>query len=376
MPVSVSYSRRLRRGDFRSGVRTIAGVATSITAFVGKALRGPVDEPSRSRASATSNARSAASVLDSPLGYAVRDFFVNGGAQAVIVRLYKKPDRRRRRARRSRCRTTSTLQARQPGGRGACSCARASTKGGRPIRTSSRLAQRLGVAPADVFDLTVRDGITGPIETFLNLTTKESARRADRVLAAESSLARVGAASVPADASPASTAVVDRRRRLDRRRQVHAAPRRTPPTARRRERPRSDGRYKGTPRTRPGSSRSRRPTCSTCCASPPTPAAATCPTTCTRRRWPTARSGGPCSSSTPRPAWTTVAAAQTGAAGMGLNGDAARNAAIYFPRIRQADPMRDGHVDTFAASGMVAGVMARTDASAACGRRRRDSTRR
>ena len=33
--------------EMPSGVRTITGVATSITAFVGWALRGPVDEPLR-----------------------------------------------------------------------------------------------------------------------------------------------------------------------------------------------------------------------------------------------------------------------------------------------------------------------------------------
>jgi phage tail sheath protein FI len=31
--------------EIPSGVRTIMGVATSITAFIGRALRGPVDEP-------------------------------------------------------------------------------------------------------------------------------------------------------------------------------------------------------------------------------------------------------------------------------------------------------------------------------------------
>ena len=31
--------------EIPSGVRTITGVATSITAFVGRALRGPVNEP-------------------------------------------------------------------------------------------------------------------------------------------------------------------------------------------------------------------------------------------------------------------------------------------------------------------------------------------
>ena len=42
------------------------------------------------------------------------------------------------------------------------------------------VALRLGVQAADLFDLTLRDGGSGAVETFLNLTTKESARRADR----------------------------------------------------------------------------------------------------------------------------------------------------------------------------------------------------
>ena len=46
-----------------SGVRTITGVATSITAFVGRALRGPVDTdvaaPCASSATPTTNASSA-----------------------------------------------------------------------------------------------------------------------------------------------------------------------------------------------------------------------------------------------------------------------------------------------------------------------------
>ncbi|MEH1804423.1 hypothetical protein [Nostoc sp.] len=31
--------------EIKSGVRTITGVSTSITAFIGRALRDPVDEP-------------------------------------------------------------------------------------------------------------------------------------------------------------------------------------------------------------------------------------------------------------------------------------------------------------------------------------------
>jgi phage tail sheath protein FI len=47
---------------------------------------------------------------------------------------------------------------------------------------------------------------------------------------------------------------------------------------------------------------------------------------------------------------------------LGLTGDIARNAALYYPRVLAADPLRGGQIDAFAPSGMVAGVMARTDA--------------
>jgi hypothetical protein len=59
--------------------------------------------------------------------------------------------------------------------------------------------------------------------------------------------------------------------------------------------------------------------------------------------------------------WVSVSAAQSGVGTMNLTGDTARNAAIYFPRIKQADPQLGGQIDTFVPCGMIAGVMARTD---------------
>lgn len=44
MPVTPSYSG-VYVEEVPSGVRTITGVPTSIAAFVGRAARGPVDEP-------------------------------------------------------------------------------------------------------------------------------------------------------------------------------------------------------------------------------------------------------------------------------------------------------------------------------------------
>src|SRR5579859_3328072 len=46
-----------------------------------------------------------------------------------------------------------------------------------------------------------------------------------------------------------------------------------------------------------------------------------------------------------------------------LSGEAARNAFLYYPRVKMADPMRGGQYDVFPASGIIAGVFARTDAS-------------
>jgi hypothetical protein len=61
--------------------------------------------------------------------------------------------------------------------------------------------------------------------------------------------------------------------------------------------------------------------------------------------------------------WTTPAAAKAGVDAMGLTGPSARNAAIYYPRVVEADPLREGQPDTFAPCGIVAGVMAATDSS-------------
>jgi phage tail sheath protein FI len=48
---------------------------------------------------------------------------------------------------------------------------------------------------------------------------------------------------------------------------------------------------------------------------------------------------------------------------LNISGTNARNAALFFPRVRQSDPKRDGQVETFVPCGIIAGVMARTDTS-------------
>jgi len=64
----------------------------------------------------------------------------------------------------------------------------------------------------------------------------------------------------------------------------------------------------------------------------------------------------------PPASWTTVTNAQVGPDVL-ATGDLATYAAVYFPRVRQPDPTRDGLTTTVAASGSVAGIIAATDAS-------------
>ena len=63
----------------------------------------------------------------------------------------------------------------------------------------------------------------------------------------------------------------------------------------------------------------------------------------------------------PPAAWGNAADARDGLAALGLNGVVARNAALFFPRVIEADPLLDSKLDEFVPCGVIAGVMARTD---------------
>ena len=71
------------------GSKTITGVPTSIAAFIGRAKRGPVNHVIAVNSFVDFETRFGSLCNASSLGFAVRDFFVNGGGQAVILRLYR-----------------------------------------------------------------------------------------------------------------------------------------------------------------------------------------------------------------------------------------------------------------------------------------------
>lgn len=67
--------------------RPINGVATSITAFIGSALRGPAELPGSVNSFADFERLYGGLWAQSTLGYAVQQFFLNGGSHALIVRV-------------------------------------------------------------------------------------------------------------------------------------------------------------------------------------------------------------------------------------------------------------------------------------------------
>jgi Bacteriophage tail sheath protein len=70
-----------------SGVRTITGVATSVAAFVGFTRKGVPNKAAAITSFADFERQYGGLDRDSPVSYAVRQFFLNGGTQALIVRV-------------------------------------------------------------------------------------------------------------------------------------------------------------------------------------------------------------------------------------------------------------------------------------------------
>ncbi len=87
MPISPTYPG-VYVEEIPSGVRTIVGVATSITAFIGLAKKGPVNEATTINSYADYERIFGGLDLNSTMSFAARDFYLNGGSQAVIVRLF------------------------------------------------------------------------------------------------------------------------------------------------------------------------------------------------------------------------------------------------------------------------------------------------
>src|SRR5262245_45458820 len=91
MPITPTYPG-VYIEELPSSVRTITTVGTSVTAFVGAAVRGPINRAVRIQNFAAFERRFGGLDESSEMSFAVRQFFVNGGAEAWVVRVVKSSD--------------------------------------------------------------------------------------------------------------------------------------------------------------------------------------------------------------------------------------------------------------------------------------------
>jgi phage tail sheath protein FI len=204
MPITPTYPG-VYIEEVPSAVHTIIGVATSITAFVGRALRGPLDDPIRVQSLAEFERVFGGLWIESALGYSVQHFFLNGGSDALIIRVaHNDADRA----------TVDTgalgalaLEASTPGTWGNHLRVRVDTDV-RPLEP--------GEGANTLFNLSVKDmgpanDGSGELEVFRNLSVEAVNRRfVTKVLEQESALIRVSPTvptPVPATAPPALAAV-------------------------------------------------------------------------------------------------------------------------------------------------------------------------
>ena len=165
--------------EIPSGVRTITGVATSVAAFAGFAPRGPIDRAVTITSWADYERIFGGLVYEYPLGYAVRDFYENGGATAIIVRTYKAPA----------ASETGTIakgdfkvEATSPGTW--AKNLRMRVEAGDIAGITDQTAADVGVSnKANLYNLIFRDTQTGETESFNLVTSEDTPRRVDRVLA-------------------------------------------------------------------------------------------------------------------------------------------------------------------------------------------------
>ena len=185
MPAALTYPG-VYIEEVPSGVRTITGVATSITAFIGRALRGPVDKAVRIQSFSEYIRIFGGLWQPSTLSQAVAHFFQHGGSDAIIVRVFN-GDVLASTAKITLAASSGSLilEVSSPG------------KWGAALRASVDHNTR-DPLDAALFNLTIelldQPGGAQIIakETFLNISgNPNSARYVDSVLAQESGLVRV-----------------------------------------------------------------------------------------------------------------------------------------------------------------------------------------
>jgi len=90
MPVAPTYPG-VYVEELPSGVHTITGVSTAVTAFLGYFMQGPMNQATQIFSVADLERTFGSLVATSEAGYGIRQFFANGGAEAWVVRVAAAP---------------------------------------------------------------------------------------------------------------------------------------------------------------------------------------------------------------------------------------------------------------------------------------------
>jgi phage tail sheath protein FI len=359
MPAALTYPGVYIQ-EVPSGVRTITGVATSITAFVGRAAAGPTDDPQMLTGFADYERQFGGLDLTCPMSYAVRDFYLNGGTLALVVRVVHED---------ARTAAITMPGEGSPAGNLELQALSAGAWGNRLSAAIDFDSDRAVVGSPQIdetrFNLRVRyqpvDGRDSfVIESFGSVSTNPTdARFLPRVLERESVFVRVPGAMplvrpnpTPARTwiSPGSTSRGSDGSAID------------------------DNDVLGNQLAKTGIyALNRADLFNLLCIPPLSRDTSALPSNYVMPSPDTyAKALALCVVRRamlivdPDPRWgSTVAgaidAAIDGRNALALSGNDARNAALYFPSVRMVDPLRDSRLDTFAPSGIIAGVMARTD---------------
>jgi phage tail sheath protein FI len=173
MPITPTYPG-VYIEELPSGVRTITGVGTSITAFLGRAKRGPVNDPIMIHNFGDYERIFGGLWLASTMSYAVQQYFMNGGTDAIIVRIVKNAIKAS-----LDLPGTFTLKAKYEG-----AWANALTV---EVNHDTR-----DPTDATLFNIIISDDPAGVKETYLNVSTQsDSPRFVKTVLALESKLVEI-----------------------------------------------------------------------------------------------------------------------------------------------------------------------------------------
>jgi len=326
--------------EIPSGSRSIVGVATSITAFVGSAARGPENTPTTIFSFGDFERAFGGLSKKHALAYLVRDFYLNGGGEAVIVRV-SNTGTGVTSATASGVLDSLTLDANGSGEWG--NALRGTVTHLADATAAADVAASQGVTANDLFDLTIADSAPGgETEVYRNVTVVDGPRRLDLVLASSRLVT-----------SPTLPLPLTR-------------PNEVPATA---FTGGADGDgidaadYVGDENHKTGIwALLKADLVNLVCLAPPG-VASDVPATA----WQEAAKYCDAHRAflvVDMPAATDTTGAATTFAGttLGISGTVGRNAAVYFPRLRYADPLRGGAISDFPASGAIAGTIARTDA--------------